>query len=153
MIYVFGILAFLIFGFIIYMIISFTSLKKFIPGYPQNVTEVYEKNKANILNFNKIEQENKNRELWIANLVTILSDNDSIHFRDVVDSIQNDSTFDYKSIVFERSKEDSILREKVELEKNLDQSNSDNDDIVLFEESWFDIEPYSLPFPLVSKLN
>ena len=104
------------------MIISFTSLKKFIPGYPQNVTEVYEKNKANILNFNKIEQENKNRELWIANLVTILSDNDSIHFRDVVDSIQNDSTFDYKSIVFERSKEDSILREKVELENKMSQN-------------------------------
>ena len=75
------------------------------------------------MNFNKIEQDNKNRELWIENLSAILSGTDTILFRDVVDSIKNDSTFDYKNIVFERSKEDSILRNNVELENKLSQNS------------------------------
>ena len=122
MVYLFGILSMLIFGFLVYLVISYTSLKKLIPGFPQNATEVYKSDKNNILKVNELEKNNRNRELWIKNLISILSEKDSIYIGDIVDTLERDTTIDYKKIIFERSKIDSALRKKIDLENKLSQS-------------------------------
>ena len=109
----------LIFGGIMFSIISFTSLKNFIPGYPSKGAELYKIDKENQLKLNELTSENRSRDLWIKNLQSILSNSDSISLQTLNESLQIDSNFDYKSIVFERTKQDSALRKKVAaFEKN-----------------------------------
>lgn len=109
----------LIFGGIMFSIISFTSLKNFIPGYPSKGSELYKIDKENQLKLNELTSENRSRDLWIKNLQSILSNSDSISLQTLNESLQIDSNFDYKSIVFERTKQDSALRKKVAaFEKN-----------------------------------
>lgn len=122
MIYLFGFLTFLVLSALIYFAIAFTSLKNTIPGFPKNATEVYEKDKENILKLSLLETKSENTELWIKNLQTILAEKDSLHLRDVRKEIEKDSIIDYKKIIFERSKIDSILRKKVELKSKLNQT-------------------------------
>ena len=112
----------LLFGFIVYLVISYTSLKKFIPGFPKNVSELYEIDKNNQIKINELDAKNKNRELWIANLQNILNEEDSILLKDINDTLIKDSTFDYKKVIFERIKEDTILRRKVEQHNNSNQN-------------------------------
>ena len=106
----------LIFSFIVYLVISYTSIKNFIPGYPSKGSELFRLDKENQANITKIHEQNKARELWINNLRSILNEEDSIFFTDIKDTLLKDSNFDYKKVVFERIKEDSILRKKVELQ-------------------------------------
>lgn len=113
-----GLAATLIFGFLVYLVISYTSLKKFIPGFPKNATELYEIDKNNQIKLNELNSKNNNRELWIANLQNILKEEDSILLNDIKDTLIKDSTFDYKKIIFERVIEDSILRQKVDKYNN-----------------------------------
>jgi hypothetical protein len=109
----------LIFGGIMFSIISFTSLKNFIPGYPSKGSELYKIDKENQLKLNELTSENRSRDLWIKNLQSILSNSDTISLQTLNESLQIDSNFDYKSIVFERTKQDSALRKKVAaFEKN-----------------------------------
>ncbi len=109
----------LIFGGIMFSIISFTSLKNFIPGYPSKGSELYKIDKENQLKLNELTSENRSRDLWIKNLQSILSNSDTISLQTLNESLQIDSNFDYKSIVFERTKQDSTLRKKVAaFEKN-----------------------------------
>lgn len=105
----------LIFSFLVYLIISFTSLKNFIPGYPSKGSELYRLDKENQAKINKIYEQNRARELWINNLQNILKEKDSIFFSDIKDTLIKDSSFDYKTVVFERIEEDSLLRKKVKL--------------------------------------
>lgn len=104
----------LLFSFIIYLVLSYTSLKRFIPGFPKNASELYEIDQSNQKKINELDSKNKNRDLWIANLQNILNENDSILLKDIGDTLIKDTNFDYKSVVFERIKEDSLLRKKVE---------------------------------------
>ncbi|MDA9262202.1 M23 family metallopeptidase [bacterium] len=113
----------LIFGFIVYLVISYTSLKKFIPGYPKNASELFEIDKSNLNKINELETKNTNRDLWITNLQNILNEEDSILLKDINDTLIKDSTFDYKKVIFERIKEDSILRKKVENYNNTNQNS------------------------------
>jgi hypothetical protein len=109
----------LIFGGIMFSIISFTSLKNFIPGYPSKGSELYKIDKENQLKLNELTSENRSCDLWIKNLQSILSNSDTISLQTLNESLQIDSNFDYKSIVFERTKQDSALRKKVAaFEKN-----------------------------------
>lgn len=109
----------LIFGGIMFSIISFTSLKNFIPGYPSKGSELYKIDKENQLKLNELTSENRSRDLWIKNLQSILSNSDTISLQTLNESLKIDSNFDYKSIVFERTKQDSALRKKVAaFEKN-----------------------------------
>lgn len=118
-----GITLVLLIGFIVYLILSYTSLKRFIPGFPKNASELYEidRNNQNILV--ELNSKNRNRELWINNLQNILNEEDSILLKDVKDTLIKDTNFDYKKVVFERIKEDSILRNKV-AEYNTSNQNS-----------------------------
>tara|TARA_B110000971_G_scaffold170917_1_gene175642 strand:- start:2845 stop:3675 length:831 start_codon:yes stop_codon:yes gene_type:complete len=118
-----GVVFTLLFGFIFYLVISYTSLKRFIPGFPKNASELYEIDKNNQIKINKLDTKNKNRELWITNLQNILNEEDSILLKDINDTLIKDSTFDYKKVVFERIKEDSALRKKV-VEYNSSNKNS-----------------------------
>lgn len=105
----------LVFGALIFIIISFTSLKYAIPGYPVSGSELYRVDRQNQEKLNDIAKENKNRQLWIANLSAILNNTDSVTFRNIQENLNADSNFNYKSVVFERPKEDSILRKKVKM--------------------------------------
>lgn len=109
----------LIIAVLTYLVISYTSLKKFIPGYPnvENAEMVYETDQANIMYLSEVESATKQRDLWIKNLQNILSGNDSLFISHVVDSIKSDSN--YKNIVFERPIEDSLIRVEVEQEDKL----------------------------------
>ena len=108
----------LFFSVLVYFVISYTSIKKLIPGYPKNGDNVeYITSKTS-----ELENENKNRELWIKNLQEILTNNDSIHLRDIIDTLTIDSTIDYKNIFFERPIEDSLLRIKIKNYNELNQN-------------------------------
>lgn len=102
----------LLFSFLVFLVISYTGLKTYIPGFPKNASEIYELDKTNQERLIEFESETRNRELWIANLQSILNNEDTLSIDKLNDFIKKDSSFDYKSIVFERSKIDSILREK-----------------------------------------
>jgi len=104
---------FLILGTIFYFIISFTSLRNFIPGFPKNASELYEIDKENQQKVQLLEQKTAQSNKWINNLKSILSNEDSIKIADINELILTDSTIDYKEIIFERSKEDSTLRKRL----------------------------------------
>ncbi len=118
-----GLALILLFGFLVYLVISYTSLKRFIPGFPKNASELYEIDRNNQNKLVKLEAQSKNRDLWIKNLQAILNEEDSILLKDIGDTLQKDSTFDYKKVVFEKVKEDSVLRSKLE---NLNNSNKNS---------------------------
>jgi len=111
---VFGTVILLFFSFLIYLVIAYTSIKNFIPGYPSQGSKLYHMDKQNQVFVSNLEKENRNRDLWIKNLEEILNDTDSISLSGIKDTLKKDSTFDYKSIVFQRIQEDSILRDKVD---------------------------------------
>lgn len=112
-----GFALFLIIGFVFYLIVAFTSLRNLIPGFPKNATELYEIDKKNQEMMILLEIENENRNKWIANLTSILNNEDSISLSNVRELVEKDSAVDYKKIIFERSKEDSILRKKIALQQ------------------------------------
>lgn len=103
----------IVFGLFVFLVISFTSLKNFIPGYPSRGSELFLLDKENQLKLSELSEQNKDRDLWIKNLQSILSNKDSISVSQINESLAKDSNFNYKLIVFERVKEDSILRERI----------------------------------------
>ncbi len=117
-------LSILLIAFITYLTISYTSLRKYIPGYPDidNIDQILETDKENLSLINSVDQQNKQRDLWIKNLQNILSNNDSVLLPQVKEQLTNDS-LDYKNIIFERSLADSLLRKKVEIEEKLIKQN------------------------------
>ena len=118
-----GTASILLFGFVVYLVISYTALKRFIPGFPKNASELYEIDKNNQMKINELDTKNKNRALWITNLQNILNEKDSILLNDINDTLIKDTTFDYKTVIFERIKEDSILRKKVEKQNSSNQNS------------------------------
>lgn len=103
---------------ITYFTIAYTSIKQYIPGYPdiENADKIYETDLANISDLSLIKKQNQDRLLWIENLKNILTDNDSILMKDVEDLKEKDSN-NYKNIIFERNQADSLLRIKVAAEE------------------------------------
>ena len=112
-----GFALFLIIGVIFYFIISYTSLRNCIPGFPKNASELYEINKENREKIQSLEQKTTSRDKWINNLQSILNNEDTISITDVQELIASDSTADYKNIIFERSQEDSTLRKRLANQK------------------------------------
>lgn len=108
----------LFFTAIVFLVISFTSLKNLIPGYPSKGSELFRIDKENQRKLQELTDENKSRELWINNLQNILNEKDSISFNTINESLKLDSSFNYKSIYFERTIEDSILREKTKFQES-----------------------------------
>ena len=101
-------------GFLSYLTISYTSLRKFIPGYPDidRADEIIKKDIKNQQLIAELTEEMNSRDKWIKNLKNILSESDSILITDLEELQTLDSN--YKKNIFERIPEDSILREKVE---------------------------------------
>ena len=112
-----GLALFLIIGTIFYFVISYTSLRNFIPGFPKNASELYEIDKENQEKVILLEQKTASRNKWITNLQSILNNKDTITLLDIDELIKSDSTVDYKNIIFERSQEDSILRKRIANQK------------------------------------
>lgn len=131
--------SFLFLSTIIFVVISFTSLKKVIPGYPDTVEQELLKTKyiENLLKLNSIEEKVAINSLYYSNLEKILNGEiilDSLHEK-------NDTTLelDTNNLDFNKSINDSLLRLKIkEREKYdisiVDQSQNINDNIrsVLF---------------------
>jgi murein DD-endopeptidase MepM/ murein hydrolase activator NlpD len=91
-------------------LISFTNLREFIPGYP-DVTM-----RRNILmsaiRLDSLDRELKLRDKYFDNLNAIISGEQPVDM-----SIRRDSTTDYKAIKFSSSRNDSLLRNRVENEE------------------------------------
>jgi murein DD-endopeptidase MepM/ murein hydrolase activator NlpD len=91
-------------------LISFTNLREFIPGYP-DVTM-----RRNILmsaiRLDSLDRELKLRDKYFENMNAIISGNPPSEI-----SMQQDTTKNYKSIKFNTSSDDSVLRSRVENEE------------------------------------
>jgi murein DD-endopeptidase MepM/ murein hydrolase activator NlpD len=91
-------------------LISFTNLREFIPGYP-DVTM-----RRNILisaiRLDSLDRELKLRDKYFENMNAIISGNPPAEI-----SMQQDTTKNYKSIKFNTSSDDSVLRARVENEE------------------------------------
>ena len=91
-------------------LISFTNLREFIPGYP-DVTM-----RRNILmsaiRLDSLDRELKLRDKYFENMNAIISGNPPTEI-----SMQQDTTKNYKSIKFNNSSDDSVLRARVENEE------------------------------------
>jgi len=91
-------------------LISFTNLREFIPGYP-DVTM-----RRNILmsaiRLDSLDRELKLRDKYFENMNAIISGNPPAEI-----SMQQDTTKNYKSIQFNTSSDDSVLRARVENEE------------------------------------
>jgi murein DD-endopeptidase MepM/ murein hydrolase activator NlpD len=91
------------------MLIAFTNLREFIPGYP-DITM-----RRNILvsaiRLDSLEKELALRDKYFANLSAIISGNKPVDVYTLVDTTRN-----YNSITFRNSPEDSALRAQVENE-------------------------------------
>ena len=92
------------------LLIAFTPLKEFIPGYPKGDV------KMNIISNNQrldsLEQELKLREQYLNNISSIISGE-----KPQEKTVSKDTTFQQKDINFKSSKHDSILREQIEEEE------------------------------------
>jgi len=104
---------------ITFFVISYSPLRKLIPGYPDidNVDDIMLVDQKNEKSINQLLDQSKNRDLWINNLKNILLNNDSVLLKEVVELKKLDSN--YKKPIFERVIEDSLLRIKVEQEEEL----------------------------------
>src|SRR5664280_2069902 len=93
-----------------FLLISFTNLREFIPGYP-DVTM-----RRNILmsaiRLDSLDRELKLRDKYFENMNAIISGNPPAEI-----SMQQDTTKNYKSIKFNTSSDDSVLRARVENEE------------------------------------
>lgn len=91
-------------------VIAFTSLREFIPGYPD--VEMRRNILMNAIMLDSLEHELEIRDKYFRDL------NDVISGRQPIESVTlRDSTRDYSNIVFNRSAEDSLFRARVEQEE------------------------------------
>ncbi len=92
------------------VLISFTNLREFIPGYPDGNTR--RNIIMNALRLDSLENELRLRDQYFDNLNAIISG------REPVDRVAGqDTTANYDQIVFSESAEDSLLRQQVEREE------------------------------------
>ncbi|MEZ5021381.1 MAG: M23 family metallopeptidase [Bacteroidales bacterium] len=91
-------------------LIAFTSLREFIPGYPD--VEMRRNILMNAIMLDSLEHELEIRDKYFRDL------NDVISGKQPIESVTlRDSTRDYSNIVFNRSAEDSLFRARVEQEE------------------------------------
>ncbi|MBS0011612.1 MAG: M23 family metallopeptidase [Bacteroidales bacterium] len=92
------------------VMISFTNLREFIPGYPDGNTR--RNIIMNALRLDSLENELALRDQYFANLNAIISG------REPLDRVAGqDTTANYEAIIFSNSAEDSLLRLQVEQEE------------------------------------
>lgn len=94
---------------IVTILIAYTPIREFIPGYPDG--EMTSKIKLYSIKVDSLESEIAVRDKYFDNLKTIIdgrTPNEKTH------SFTTDTTLKYKNISFKQSKEDSIFRNNVE---------------------------------------
>ncbi|MBU0764519.1 MAG: M23 family metallopeptidase [Bacteroidetes bacterium] len=89
------------------VLIAFTPLREFIPGYPDGETE--RNIRANYIKADSLEQEIQLMNRFLGNIKTIIEGDEPINYMN-----SNDTGTDYGEITFTKSKEDSLLRQKIE---------------------------------------
>jgi murein DD-endopeptidase MepM/ murein hydrolase activator NlpD len=98
-------------------LIAFTNLREFIPGYPD--VEMRRNILMNAIMLDSLEHELEIRDKYFRDL------NDVISGKQPIGSVSmRDSTRDYSNIVFNKSSEDSLFRDRVEQEEKYSLSSS-----------------------------
>jgi len=92
------------------ILIAFTHLREFIPGYPDG--NMRRNIIINAYRLDSLERELEIRDQYFVNLNNIISGKEPNDFQ----SIQ-DTSMDYSEIIFTRSLEDSLLRLEIEMEE------------------------------------
>lgn len=92
------------------ILISFTNLREFIPGYPdgnqrRNIV-------LNALLLDSLQKELEMRDRYFENMRRIVSGEEPVDFE-----IEQDTSMNYKDLDFTRSLEDSLLRHQIEQEE------------------------------------
>ncbi len=95
---------------IVTILIAFTPIREFIPGYPDGTTRRYIV--KNALKVDSLEREIQQWKIYLGTLHTILRGESPDNFES-----RPDSSVRYKDIVFSRSVEDSLLRLQIEEEE------------------------------------
>jgi murein DD-endopeptidase MepM/ murein hydrolase activator NlpD len=95
---------------VVTVLIAFTPIREFIPGYPDGTTRRYIV--QNALKTDSLERELQQWKIYLGNLHTILRGESP-------DNLENlpDTSVRYREIVFSRSVEDSLLRLQIESEE------------------------------------
>ncbi len=101
------------------VLIAFTPIREFIPGYPDGTTRRYIV--QNSLKVDSLERELQQWKIYLGNLHTILRGENPNNMESVPDT-----TVSYKEINFTRSVEDSLLRMQIEEEELYNLSVLDN---------------------------
>ncbi|PLX08035.1 MAG: peptidase M23 [Marinilabiliales bacterium] len=105
----FGSLAILLIALVI-VLIAFTPLKEFIPGYPDG--EISKNIVLNTLRTDSLEYELKLRDQYFTNIKSIIEGKDPVNYMN-----SPDTNIIYKDLDLSKSKEDSLLRIKIEDEQ------------------------------------
>ncbi|MCK4662186.1 MAG: M23 family metallopeptidase [Bacteroidales bacterium] len=92
------------------ILIAFTPLREYIPGYPdgnmrRNIIH-------NAIKVDSLENELRIRDQYLANLKNII-----YGYKPKKHELQDDSVGNYKNIKFFKSKEDSLLRQQIDMEE------------------------------------
>lgn len=92
------------------ILISFTNLREFIPGYPdgnqrRNIV-------LNALLLDSLQKELEMRDRYFENMRRIVSGEEPVDFES-----EQDTSISYKDLIFTRSLEDSLLRHQIEQEE------------------------------------
>jgi murein DD-endopeptidase MepM/ murein hydrolase activator NlpD len=91
-------------------LISFTNLREFIPGYPD--VNMRKNILMNAIRLDSLNRELELRDKYFYNINALISGNLPVDFQ-----TKQDTTKNYKSIVFTKSPEDSALRTEIEKEE------------------------------------
>lgn len=103
------------------LLMMFTPLREYIPGYPDGTMR---KNIVlNAIKADSLQNEIRIRDRYFRNLQLITQGKEPNNYLSVEDSIMKDTSFKLKDIDFSKSKYDSILRKQIEDEKNYNLSN------------------------------
>lgn len=92
------------------ILIAFTHLREFIPGYPDG--NMRRSIIMNAYRLDSLERELEIRDQYFVNLNNIISGKEPNDFQSV-----QDTSMDYSEVVFTRSLEDSLLRLEIEMEE------------------------------------
>ncbi len=109
----------LLFLTIVILIIAYTPVREFIPGYPDEeaVKHIY----SNVTLLDSLEKEMTKRDKYFENLRKIISGEDPDNFDNY-----SDTNVQYENISFSRSTEDSLLRQMVEQEGQFNLTSDKN---------------------------
>ena len=95
---------------IVTLLIAFTPLREFIPGYPNE--DMRRTIVLNAMRLDSLQKQLQFRDQYFANLNTLISGREPIKYDNPQDSAKT-----YKNIIFTKSVHDSLLRQRIEEEE------------------------------------